>query len=208
MFNRLFLKFSFIKYLKYLSLVTRSQISKYSSIGKFSRIDECVFLDYSYCATSCLMFKSKVGRYSSIGPRVKMVAGLHDTSYFSLSSIFHGLYWSKSTKKQSLNIYPNPNKNINKVGASGAITIIEEDVWIGADVRILSGVKIGRGSVIGASSLVLKDIEPYSINVGVPAKKIKSRFSKETISWLEETRWWDYKPKKASEFFLKCPPFK
>ena len=106
------------------------------------------------------------------------------------------------------NIFPNPNKNIKKFGAFGAITTIEEDVWIGADVRILSGVKIGRGSVIGASSLVLKDIEPYSINVGVPAKKIKSRFTKKIIKWLEETRWWDYNPKKASKFFLKSPYFK
>ncbi len=56
------------------------------------------------------------------------------------------------------------------------ITIIEDDVWVGYNCTIMSGVKIGRGSVIAAGSVVTKDVEPYSIYAGVPAKKIKSRF--------------------------------
>ncbi len=56
-------------------------------------------------------------------------------------------------------------------------TVIEDDVWVGYGTTILAGVKIGEGSIVGASSLVAKDIEPYSIYIGIPAKKIKNRFN-------------------------------
>ncbi|MEP7277990.1 MAG: DapH/DapD/GlmU-related protein, partial [Bacteroidota bacterium] len=59
------------------------------------------------------------------------------------------------------------------------LTVIEDDVWIGYGSTILSGVKIGRGSIIAAGSLVTKDVLPYSIYAGVPAKKIKNRFDNE-----------------------------
>lgn len=61
-------------------------------------------------------------------------------------------------------------------------TFIGEDVWIGANVCILAGVKIGRGSVVGMGSVVTKDIPPYSIAVGVPAKVVRARFSEEEIA--------------------------
>jgi maltose O-acetyltransferase len=53
--------------------------------------------------------------------------------------------------------------------------IIEDDVWLGANVVVLPGVKIGKGAIVGAGSVVTKDVEPYSVNVGVPAEKIKDR---------------------------------
>jgi acetyltransferase-like isoleucine patch superfamily enzyme len=64
---------------------------------------------------------------------------------------------------------------IKKQKSKTAPIIIEDDVWIGANVTILPGVKIGKGAVIGANSVVNKDIEPFSVNVGVPCKKIKER---------------------------------
>ena len=69
--------------------------------------------------------------------------------------------------------------------------LIGNDVWIGENVLILEGVHIGNGAVIGAGSIVTKDIEPYSINVGVPAKKIDSRFTEEQINFLDKVKWWD-----------------
>jgi chloramphenicol O-acetyltransferase type B len=61
----------------------------------------------------------------------------------------------------------------------GIVTIIENDVWVGYGSTILGGVKIGEGSIIGAGSLVTKDVEPYSIYAGVPAKRIRPRFDNE-----------------------------
>jgi len=74
--------------------------------------------------------------------------------------------------------YVDPNKPIHKQGITAKWIIIEDDVWIGANCVILDGVKIGKGAIIGANSLVNKDVEPYSIVAGSPAKIIKYRGKK------------------------------
>jgi len=73
----------------------------------------------------------------------------------------------------------------------GPITI-GHDVWIGARAVVLSGVTIGNGAVIGAGAVVARDIAPYSINVGVPAKAVRSRFGPAQISALETIAWWNW----------------
>ena len=70
--------------------------------------------------------------------------------------------------------------------------IIGNDVWIGCDVVIMPGVNVGDGSVIGAGSIVTKDVPPYSIIVGNPGKKIRNRFSEEIIESLKEIQWWNF----------------
>ena len=70
-------------------------------------------------------------------------------------------------------------------------TRIGSDVWLGNDVRIMGGVSIGDGAVVGTGALVTKDIPPYSINVGVPAKTIRYRFTEEQIKKLLAEKWWE-----------------
>jgi acetyltransferase-like isoleucine patch superfamily enzyme len=88
------------------------------------------------------------------------------------------------------------------LGLPGALTdghptskgdiIVGNDVWIGADARILSGVEIGDGAVIGASSVVATDVRPYAIFAGNPAREIRRRFSDRTVEELRRTAWWDW----------------
>ena len=75
-------------------------------------------------------------------------------------------------------------------------TIIGNDVWIGQNVTILPGVHIGDGAIIGANSVVTKDIPPYHIAGGNPCKIIRKRFNEEFIDYLEEIKWWDWEEKK------------
>ncbi|WP_051586366.1 CatB-related O-acetyltransferase [Selenomonas sp. AE3005] len=96
--------------------------------------------------------------------------------------------------------------------------IIGHDVWIGENVTIMGGVRIGNGAVIGANAVVAKDIPPYAIAVGNPAKIIKYRFDSDTISQLQVIKWWDWSEEKIKEAlpfmvnmekFLRmyyCPP--
>ena len=78
--------------------------------------------------------------------------------------------------------------------------VIENDVWIGYEAVILSGVHIGDGAIIGARAVVTRDVEPYTIMGGVPARPIRKRYDEETIQRLLALRWWDFPP----EQMRKC----
>ena len=71
-------------------------------------------------------------------------------------------------------------------------TVIGHDVWIGAEAMIMPGIRIGNGAVIGSRALVTRDVEPYAIVGGNPARTIRKRFPDETIALLQEMAWWDW----------------
>jgi virginiamycin A acetyltransferase len=78
-------------------------------------------------------------------------------------------------------------------------TVIGNDVWIGNSATLMQGVKIGDGAIIGTNALVTKDVEPYTIVGGNPAKQIKKRFSDEEIEFLLKLKWWDWPIEKITE---------
>ena len=85
-------------------------------------------------------------------------------------------------------------------------TIIGNDVWIGDNVIVLPNVNIGTGAVLGGGSVVTKDVEPYTIVAGNPAREIKKRFSPETVNELLMSKWWDWDQEKIlaeKDFFFK-----
>jgi chloramphenicol O-acetyltransferase type B len=84
---------------------------------------------------------------------------------------------------------------------------VGNDVWIGAQALILPGVKIGDGAVIGARAVVTKDVRPYAIAAGVPAREVRRRFEDEQVDALIELRWWDWPEEKLREHVdLLCSP--
>lgn len=78
-------------------------------------------------------------------------------------------------------------------------TVIGHDVWIGNSVTFMPGVHVGDGAIIGAHSVVTKDVAPYTIVGGNPAKEIRQRFDEETIAFLLTLRWWDWSVEKITE---------
>ncbi len=78
-------------------------------------------------------------------------------------------------------------------------TVVGNDVWIGYGTTIMPGVKIGDGAIIATKSVVTKDVEPYSIVGGNPAKEIRKRFTREEIKQLLDIRWWDWPIEKITE---------
>ena len=87
----------------------------------------------------------------------------------------------------------------NTDATSKGITTIGNDVWIGMDVMVLSGVKIGDGAVIGARSVIASDVPPYSVVAGGPAQILRYRFSNEQIKKLLEIAWWNWPTPKIIE---------
>ena len=111
------------------------------------------------------------------------------------------LFTSGNHTMKSLSTYPFPiffeewgldGKDICDAWDNKGNIVIGNDVWIGYEAVILSGVTIGDGAVIGSRAVVTKDVEPYTIVGGVPAKPIRKRFDEQTIEKLEKIGWWDW----------------
>lgn len=128
-----------------------------------------------------------VGNFCSIAGNVTIyLGGNHRTDWITTYPFGH--------------IHPNIFNSFNGVGhpATKGSVIIGNDVWIGNDVTIMSGVTIGDGAVIANNSHVVKNVEPYAIVGGNPAKFIKYRFKPEQIEKLLEIKWWNWEDKKIN----------
>lgn len=90
-------------------------------------------------------------------------------------------------------------KNVTDAWDNKGDITVGNDVWIGYEAVILQGVTIGDGAIIGARAVVTKDVPPYTIVGGVPAKKIRSRFDADTVRRLQDLRWWDWPREKIAE---------
>ncbi len=142
----------------------------------------------TYISNNCELFFTKIGRFCSIGQRVKTILGIHPTSKFVRA---HPAFFS--TKKQAGFTFVEENRfEERKFVDTDLSIIIGNDVWIGCDVRIFEGVTIGNGAVVGSGTLVVKDVPPYSIVVGVSGKIISHRFDKEIIDKLINIKWWNW----------------
>lgn len=118
------------------------------------------------------------------------------------------LFTSANHAMKSLSTYPFPiffeewgldAKNICDAWDNKGDIVIGNDVWIGYEAVILSGVTIGDGAIIGTRAVVTKDVPPYTIVGGVPAKPIRKRFDEETIQKLEEIKWWNWEEERIKK---------
>jgi len=131
----------------------------------------------------------RIGKFCSIAEGVTVFLGAnHRTDWFSTYPFGH-IHQNKFPKVQRGSGHP----------ASKGDVIIGNDVWIATNAVIMSGITIGDGSVIAAYSVVTKDVPPYTIVAGNPAKQVKKRFSDEVIYKLLELKWWDMEESKINE---------
>ncbi len=142
---------------------------------------------YSYLNAKVRLFNVEIGRYCSIGQEVMIGLDRHPTNWVTSSPVSYS---------QNVGFPPlwqgfNPPNNFN--GCPDLVTI-EDDVWIGTRAIITANrpLTIGRGSIIAAGAIVTKDVEPYSIVGGNPARHIRSRFSASLIHRLQSSSWWQY----------------
>lgn len=139
-----------------------------------------------------------IGRFCAVGPGVIMGMPEHSINALSSHIIFrdcdslitHEFCDYSKGNKMLETIKKKTRLDLNKKGKIN----IGNDVWIGCNAIIMRGVTIGDGAVIAAGTVVTKDVEPYSVVTGVPARVIKYRFEKEIIEKLLKLCWWDYGP--------------
>lgn len=131
-----------------------------------------------------------IGKYCSIACGAKFIFTSANHTLKSLSTYPFPLFWEK---------YGLSKKNVVKAWDNKGDIIIGNDVWIGYEAVIMQGVSIGNGAIIGTRAVVTKDVEPYTIVGGVPAKPIKKRFDNATIKKLQSICWWDWDMEKVRE---------
>ena len=158
----------------------QSKIDKTAQIYRFSKVVKSSIGRFSYIGINTWIVNAEIGQFCSIATNVRIGLENHPLSNISTSPIF--TEHKNATKKSWI------KKDVFK---SSEKTYIGNDVWIGHGVLVKSGVTIGHGAVIGAGAVVTKDVPPYTIVGGIPAKIIRTRFSSDIIDKLLEIKWWD-----------------
>ncbi|WP_257141129.1 CatB-related O-acetyltransferase [Bacillus sp. AFS015802] len=170
-------------------------LSGANKVGKFTSLRNIKMGYASYVGERSFLCDAKVGKYCSIGDRVSFIVGNHPTTE-AIST--HPAFYS--TIGQAGIVYAEKNcfKEYKHVEDNYSF-IIGNDVWIGSDSKLVQGIKIGNGAVIAGGSVVTKDVESYEIVGGVPAKRIKYRFSENERLILENLAWWDFPNERLKE---------
>ncbi len=190
--GRVFMTFIYIwsKVLKKIrcSAIVNSKIHKSSKVESGSQIVNSRFDKHSFCGYDCKILNCDVGSFCSIANDVVVGGGMHPINWVSMSPVF---YEGRDSVRTKFSTHKRDPVKRTKIG---------HDVWIGERVIIKQGVTIGNGAVIGMGSVVTKDVEPYTIVVGCPAKVIRKRFDDKIIDSLQEIKWWEFSDKELKEY--------
>lgn len=191
-----------VKIGKNVLLNTHNEFKGFNAIGNDTIFASSSIGLGSYIADRSVITKAAIGKFCSIGSFVQTGLGVHPSSGFVSS---HPAFYS--TQKQAG--FSFVDKDIFKehlfIDANKKyVVLIGNDVWIGNNVIIMDGIKIGDGAIIASGSIVTKDVAPYTIVGGVPAKFMKPRFDEQQTKKLLTIKWWDWsldKIKADSRFF-------
>lgn len=189
----------------------------------FSRTDSeyngCFIGKYTYGYKELLKWfpaAKSIGRYCSINDTARVLINHPMDAITTHPFLDHPMFWDlKDYERKQQILKKNGKYNNNCIGGTSSIRnnppiTIGNDVWIGANVCILPGVHIGDGAVLAAGAVVTKDVEPYAVVGGVPAKLIKYRFNEEQRRKLLEICWWNWDEdeiEKNYELFVRPEKF-
>lgn len=164
-------------------------LGEYVEIGAKNNIQESSLGDFSYTSENCQIIYADIGKFVNIASYVRINPGQHPMHW---ACQHHMMY-----RKEMFGFGEDDDSFFDWRREKRCE--IGHDVWLGHNVTVMGGVKIGNGSVVGSGSIVTKDVPPYGIVVGNPAKIIRYRFEKKTIEKLEMIAWWDWEKQKIQD---------
>lgn len=163
--------------------VTGSTLGRYTEVEARSSISETVLGDYSYVMQDCQIWAAAIGKFANVAAAVRINATNHPTWRATLHHFTYraGDYFDGAEDEEAFFAWRREH----------AVTI-GHDVWIGHGATILPGVNVGDGAVIGAGAVVSRDVAPYQIVGGVPARLIRERFPARVAERFRRLAWWDW----------------
>ncbi|MEX0405394.1 DapH/DapD/GlmU-related protein [Aquibium sp. LZ166] len=163
--------------------VSDTTLGRYTEVAERCRIGESVIGDYSYLMQDCGVWCAEIGKFSNIAAAVRINATNHPTWRPTLHHFTYRAsdYWEDAGHEEAFFEWRRGNK-----------VTIGHDTWLGHGSTVLPGVTVGDGAVIGAGAVVSKDVAPYTIVGGVPAKPIRERFDRRTAERYQALAWWNW----------------
>ncbi|MEM0977858.1 MAG: chloramphenicol acetyltransferase [Pseudomonadota bacterium] len=163
--------------------ISDTEFGAFNEVGKGTRLRNVIFGDYSYCDRYSDISNTVIGKFSNIASFTRIGPTDHP---MHLASQHHFLY------RTSYYWHDDADWKAFFDHRTSRITHIGHDTWIGAQALVMPEVRVGTGAVVAAGAVVTKDVDPYTIVGGVPAKPIKRRFDKHVADQLQALAWWDW----------------
>ena len=163
--------------------VRDSRLGRYTEVQAQSSVVESVMGDYSYCAHGCQIIYAEIGKFSNIASFVRINPGEHP---YQRASLHHFMYRSSS-------YWPDAGDDEAFFDWRRAQRCrIGHDTWLGHNAVVMAGVSVGDGAVVAAGAVVTRDVAPWQIVGGVPARPIKPRHPPQIAERLQRLAWWDW----------------
>jgi phosphonate metabolism protein (transferase hexapeptide repeat family) len=163
--------------------VENSKLGRYTEIAEHTRVSEATIGDYSYLMEHCMAWCVEIGKFSNIAAYVRMNATHHP---MDRPTLHHFTY-------RASDYFDDAEYEVDFFAARRAKKVcIGHDTWLGHGSTVLPGVTVGNGAAVGSGAVVTKDVAPYTVVAGVPARPIRERFERKIADRYQALAWWDW----------------